>query len=93
MNTIHKYTFINDTFSQEDAREVLMKIHLHNINYYKLKNLSSQIRFEKNDANAQKIIPALQSNLQKIEETIAEAKAKNKRLIINSEIRIELTDI
>jgi len=60
------------------------------INFHNIKNLSSQERFGKDDAIAQKRIPALRNEIKKLEGILLEAKAKNKQLLVSSAINIAL---
>lgn len=92
MNKAEKLTFIEGAFTDEDAKDFLMNIFSTKINYHKLKNYSSQVRFGKDDATAQKRIPELKRDLEKIQQLLAEAKATNKRLMITSEINISLAE-
>jgi hypothetical protein len=62
------------------------------INFHNIQNWSSQERYGKDDETAQKKIPLLKNEIEKLEEIILEAKANNKKLVINSEINISLKD-
>ena len=57
-----------------------------------MKNWSSQERFGKDDEIAQKRIPALKNEMKKIEGILSEAKAKNKKLVVSSDIKISLLE-
>jgi hypothetical protein len=92
MNENVKLNLIDGNFSDEEAREILMAIFSSKINFHELKNFSSQDRFGKNDAIAQKRIGELKISLEIIKEMIAEAKKTNKRLIISSDINLKLSD-
>lgn len=90
MNKIEELTLIEGGFSVSEAKEILNSIFSSKINFHNIKNWSSQERFGKDDAIAQKRIPALKNEMKKLEEILAEAKANNKKLVISSEIRISL---
>jgi hypothetical protein len=87
-----KLTIINGDFTCDEAKEVLMDLFRSKINFHSIKNWSSQERFGKDDLIAQERIPALTNEMQKLEEILIEAKNKNKRLIVNSDIYISLEE-
>lgn len=90
MNKIEKLTLIEGDFAVSEAKEILNSIFSSKINFHNIKNWSAQERFGKDDAIAQKRIPALKNEMKKLDEILAEAKANNKKLVISSEIRISL---
>lgn len=92
MNKIEKLTLIEGDFSVNEAKEILNSIFLSKINFHNIKNWSSQERFGKDDAIAQKRIPALKNEMKKLEEILLQVQAKNKKLVISSEITISLVD-
>lgn len=92
MNKIEKLKLIEGDFSFNEANEILSSMFNSNINFHNLQNWSSQERFGKDDETAQKNIPALRNEIKKLEEITKEAKAKNKKLVINSEITISLKE-
>ena len=79
-------------FSYDEAKEILMNILSSKINFYCLKNWSSQERFGIEDVSAQKRIPALRNEVKKLEEILSEAKAKNKKLVVSSDINISFLE-
>jgi hypothetical protein len=92
MNKIEKLKLIEGEFFFEEAKEILMSMFLSKINFHNLQNWSSQERFGKDDAIAQKRIPELRDDIKKLEEILSEAKAKNKKLVVSSEINISLLE-
>lgn len=92
MNTIEKLTIIEGDFSFDEAKEILNSIFSSKINFHNMKNWSSQERFGKDDAIAQKRIPALRSEMKKLDAILSEAKAKNKIILVSSEINISLLE-
>jgi hypothetical protein len=90
MNKIKKLKLIEGDFSCNEAKEILTSMFNSKINFHNIQNWSSQERFGKDDETAQKKIPLLRNEIKKLEEIISEAKANNKRLVINSEITISL---
>ena len=83
---------IDGNFTSDEAKEILMEILSSKINFYCIKNWSSQERFGKDDIIAQKRIPALRNEMRKLEEIISEAKAKNKKLVVSSDINISFLE-
>ncbi len=92
MNKIEKLKLIEGEFSFNEAREILTSMFNSKINFHNIQNWSSQERYGKDDETAQKKIPLLKNEIEKLEEIILEAKANNKKLVINSEINISLKD-
>jgi hypothetical protein len=87
-----KLTIINGDFTSDEAKEILMDLFRSKINFHTIKNWSTQERFGKDDLIAQERIPALTNDMKKLEEILIEAKNKNKRLIVNSDIYISLEE-
>jgi hypothetical protein len=92
MKDTEKLILIDGIFSHGDAKEILLSIFSSKINFHNIKNWSSQERFGKEDEIAQKRVPALRSEMQKLQEILLVAKVGNKKLVISSEINITLTD-
>jgi len=92
MNKIEKLTLIEGEFSSDVAKEILTTMFSSKINFHNIQNWSSQERFGKDNEVAQKRIPALRNDMKKLEEILSEAKAKNKKLVVNSEIKISLAE-
>jgi glutamate synthase domain-containing protein 3 len=89
---LQKLTLFDGEFDSNEAKEILTNIFSSKIQFYKIKNYSSQVRFETDDNDAQKRIPALMKELDRLKEMLTEAKLKNKKLIINSEINISFSE-
>jgi hemerythrin superfamily protein len=92
MNSNKKLQLIEGEFSFNEAKEILTSMFVSKINFHNIQNWSSQERYGKDDETAQKKIPLLKNEIEKLEEIILEAKANNKKLVINSEIIISLKD-
>ncbi|PWA10631.1 hypothetical protein [Flavobacterium laiguense] len=92
MNRIENLTLIDGNFSEVEAREILIPIFSSKINFHKIKNWSSQERYGEDDEIAQKRIPKLKNEIEKLQKILSEAKAKNKRLLVSSQINISLID-
>lgn len=85
-------TIIDGKFTYDEATEILMAILSAKINFHCIKNWSSQERFGKDDLIAQKRIPALRNEMKKLKVILAEAKAKNKKLVVSSDIKISFLE-
>ena len=92
MNNTETLKLIDGNFVNDDARELLMNLFSSKINFYNVKNLSSYVRFGCDDEMAQQRIVLLNEEMQKLQALLAEAKARNKQLVINSHIDISLHD-
>ena len=85
-------TIIDGNFTHYEAKEILMKMFSSKINFHNIKNWSSKEQFGKDCEIAQKRIPVLRNEMKKLEEILSEAKAKNKKLVVTSEINISLQE-
>ena len=83
---------MDDYFTHDEAKEIIMNMFSSKLNFHNIKNWSSQERFGKNDAIAQEKIPALRNEMKRLEEILIEAKTKNKKLVVSSAINIELLE-
>lgn len=90
MTKTEKLTLIEGIFLAEEAREILINIFSTKINFHELKNFSSLEKHGKADKTAQKRIPELKREMEKLYEILSEAKATNKKIIVSSEIKISL---
>ncbi len=89
---MEKLILIDGEFQQEEAREILMNVFSTKINFHQFKNFSSQERFGKEDETAIRRIPALKLEVLRLEKMLADAKSKNKKMIVRSEITISYVD-
>jgi len=92
MKKAETFTIIDGNFTYDEANEILPNMISSKINYYNINNWSAQVRFGKDDAIAQKRIPALRNEMKKLENILLEAKAKNLKLVVSSEINILLME-
>ncbi len=92
MNKIERLNLIEGSFTNEEASEILMNIFLTKINFHEKKNFSSQIRYGIDDETSKKRIPELKMQIEKLLEIVKEAKSKNQKMMITSEINIALFD-
>lgn len=87
-----KLKLIEGKFLHEEAKEILTNIFTAKINFHQMKNFSSQERFGKDDETAIKRIQALKNEIVTLGKILAEAEAQKKKLIIDSEINISLSN-
>jgi len=92
MKNTEKLTLIDGIFSHVEAKEILSNIFSSKINFHNIKNWSSQERYGKDDEIAQKRIPALKMEMQKLQGILSDAKVSNKKLVVRSEVNISLSD-
>jgi hypothetical protein len=92
MNKTEKITFINDSFTNEEAKDLLTHLFKSPINFYNIKNWSSQEMYRKEDSNSIEQIPALKNEMEKIQAIILKSKKEKKKIVVNSEINISLVD-
>ena len=88
---MEKITLINGQFSSEEAQEILMNILSSKIRFHEMKNFSSQERLGEPDKIAQKRIPELKEEMEKIKKLIAQTQSSNQQMNINSEINISFS--
>lgn len=92
MEIIKKINLINGQFNCFEAHEILMDMCNKNINFNKVKNFSSQIRFGEDDEKALEHLAILKENVADISEILDKAKANNRNLKIKSFIEINYED-
>jgi hypothetical protein len=92
MDSKTKLSIIDGKYSPEEANELIAKIYVSKIDFNKLRNLSSQIRYGKDDPFALARMEILKYNLETFTSLVTEAKKNNKQLVITSEICISLVD-
>ena len=92
MKTTERLTLINDSFTNEEAKDVLLHLFKSPINFYNIKNWSSQERYRKDDEVSQEQIPALKKEIEKLQQILLQSKRENKKLIVSTEIKISFAD-
>jgi hypothetical protein len=92
MNNTEKITLINDSLTNEEAKDLLIHLFKSPINFYNIKNWSSQEKYKKDDATSQERIPALKKEIEKIQAIILKSKKEKKKIVVSSEINISLVD-
>lgn len=84
------YRLINGSFSPDAARQVLLSLINHKINFQQLNNWSHRERFGEDNPAAIKRVEELGQTREDIAQLITEAAAAGMKLSINSNIEIEL---
>ena len=92
MTNTEKITLINDSLTNEEAKDLLIHLFKSPINFYNIKNWSSQERYKKDDEISQQRIPALIKEMEKIQAIILKSKKEKKKIVVSSEINISLVD-
>jgi hypothetical protein len=84
-------SLLNDQFSADEANEILLNIYKSKIQFYKIKNLSSNIKFGYSDKDALNKIDDLNKSIDQLSEIIKTAKTSNGKLIIKSDLNISIS--
>ncbi|MCE2773137.1 MAG: hypothetical protein LW750_06830 [Bacteroidetes bacterium] len=90
METTTKLVLMDGGFTPDDAQEILLKFIVAKINYNKIKNLSHQVHYNREDPLAAKRIEDLYKSKAIVEDLIREARENNIQLNIKSDITIGL---
>ena len=88
METTKKISLIEGNYSPNEAKEMLLDLYHKNINFNKVKNFSSQIRFGEDDELAVERIENLTKAVNYLTQLLKDAQAENKNLVIKSVIEI-----
>ena len=88
METTKKISLIEGNYSPNEAKEMLLDLYHKNINFNKVKNFSSQIRFGEDDELAIERIENLTKAVNYLTQLLKDAQAENKNLVIKSVIEI-----
>lgn len=89
MNTIQ---LLEGKYSKEEAKEMLLGMLSYKINFLKLKNLSSEIRYEKPDFEAFEQIADLNEAKRYINSLLDKAMPENVQLKIETSIQLVYED-
>lgn len=92
MEKNEKLNLINGSFSQEEAKEILLNMITSKINYHDMKSWSSMERFGKSDATSEKRIIELKNEMIKLETILKRVEKSDKKLLINSDIFISIEE-
>jgi hypothetical protein len=90
MKNDEKHILIKGKFSAMDAKEVLLSLINHKINFHELKNFSAQERFGKIDNRSLERVKDLREMKTRVLAIIDEAERENKNLKIDSLVKISL---
>lgn len=90
MKNTRNISLIEGRFNADEAKEVLLALYNHKIQFHEAKNFSSEIRFGKSDPVAKKRLPVLKQNVRDIIDIIEEAEHENLDLEINAVINVSL---
>lgn len=92
MKIEEQVTLIEGTFSEIDARDILLNIISTKIHFHSMKNFSAQERFGNEDVQSVKRMADLNHDFEKIKEILDQAKATNLNLNIYSTIQISFSE-
>ncbi|HCL06651.1 MAG TPA: hypothetical protein DHW64_12150 [Chitinophagaceae bacterium] len=88
MNTTEKVTLINGVFTPDEAKEVLLTLLNHKINFHRMRNFSSEERFGKPDPVSAKRLPALYESREQVLSILNDATTSGYKLEIESLVSI-----
>jgi hypothetical protein len=92
MQKAETFSLIRNEFNAEEALEVLLSLYTTKIQFNKLKNLSSHIRYNKSDTELLGRIEELEMNREKLLKFLTYAKENKLQLHVKSEIQIEIIE-
>jgi ribosomal protein S15P/S13E len=92
MQKVDTFSLIRNEFEAEEAKEVLLSLYTTKIQFNKLKNLSSHIRYNHSDTELLGRIEELEANREKLVKFLAYAKENKLKLHIQSDIKIEIIE-
>jgi hypothetical protein len=81
---------IDGQFTPEEAKDVLLEIIAKKINFHKLKNFTSQVRYDQPDAESEERIKELQEAKEEFLALVQEAKRERRSLVIEATVHIAL---
>lgn len=83
---------INEDFTPIEAKDILLEMFNKNINFNKIRNFSSQVRYGVDDEEALKRIEILKHSVASINQILKEAHQQGKVLKIKSTVEIDYAD-
>jgi ribosomal protein S15P/S13E len=92
MQKVQKFSLIRNEFNADEAKEVLLSLYTAKIQFNKLKNLSSHIRFNQSDTELLGRIEELEDNRDKLLNFLSYAQENKIKLHVQSEIRLEIIE-
>jgi hypothetical protein len=90
MKNSETLTLIDGKVTYDEVKEIILNMISSKVNFHQIKNLSSQERFGKDDEVAQKRIPALKIEMNKLNEFLSDASSR--RFVVKSEINISIME-
>jgi hypothetical protein len=88
MNTQENVTLIKGVFTPDEAKEVLLTLLNHKINFHRMKNFSSEERFGKADPVSTKRLSELYESRRQVLSLLADASDSGHKLEIDSLVSI-----
>jgi dihydroorotase len=92
MQIKEEFKLIDGTFSQTEAMEILDNVFSSKIQFHKMKNFSSQIRFGKDDDFSKDRIVELNKIIEAITQLIKDPKIGNRKIKVTSVVNISFAD-
>ena len=89
MNTNENVTLINGVFTPDEAKEVLLTLLNHKINFHRMRNFSAEERFGKPDAISTKRLEELYQSRTQVLNLLDEAASAGYKLEIESLVNIK----
>lgn len=89
---MEKLKLIDGEFLPAEFKEIAYNLFLKKIEFHKIKNFSSQIRFGIDDTAAIQKINELNQSIEKLSRLFEEAQEKNATVVVFSEIEIRLKE-
>lgn len=84
-----EFLLLNDCFNHTEANDMMLNVIDKKINFYKLKNLQHQIRYEMPDYSVQQKLAQLEEAREELLELIAQAKQHDAELRIEAAVSVE----
>lgn len=90
MQTTQKFSFIDSELSYEDSKELLTELFKYKINFHKVKNFSSVIRYDKTDVDSIQKIEELAKSRDAMLQFIELARLENKNVTVFSDFQLTI---
>jgi hypothetical protein len=90
MKKTENINLIKGKFSPAEAKEILVKLINHKINFHQMKNFSLEERFGKPDKRSENRIAQLKKSSERVTAIIESAQKKEYSLRIDSTVKIKL---
>jgi hypothetical protein len=92
MEIKQKFNLIEGEFSQTEAMEILDNVFSSKIQFHKMKNFRSQIRFEKDDETSLERINQLKESIEIVSKAIKEAQIGDGKIEISAVINVSFSN-